>query len=76
MKLSGMAQQERMSDSQPRFEARPAGLMGDGWCVHVFWGAKEPKVIPGFRNQYEALNWIKAKSANWVADNIIQNPKY
>jgi hypothetical protein len=60
-----------MSDFEPRFEARPASPLDDGWCVHIFWDAKKPNVIPGFSNQYEALDWIKSKSANWVADYII-----
>ena len=64
------------ADSQPRFEARPAGPLGDGWCVHVFWSADKTDVITGFANQYQALNWIKLKSANWLVDHIIQNPKY
>jgi hypothetical protein len=62
------------SDSQPRFEARPAGLLGEGWSVHVFWASKKSGVITGFPTQYEALDWIKHKSANWVVDKILDDP--
>jgi hypothetical protein len=63
-----------MSDFKPRFEARPAGPLGDGWCVHIFWDAEKSNIIPGFSNQYEALDWIKFKSANWVVEKILQSP--
>jgi hypothetical protein len=65
-----------MSGFDPRFEARPSGPLGDGWNVHVFWTAEKADVVTGFATQYEALNWIKSKSANWVADYIINNPEY
>jgi hypothetical protein len=65
-----------MSDSEPRFEAQPASLLGEGWCVHIFWEDEKPHIIPGFSNQYEALSWIKSNSANWVAAYILKSPKY
>ena len=65
-----------MPDFEPRFEARPASPLGEGRCVHILWDAEMPYVIPGFSNQYEGLNWIKLKSANWTVDYIIRNSKY
>jgi len=65
-----------LSDSQPTFEARPAGPLGEGWSVHVFWASKKPGIITGFATQYEALNWIKLKSANWLADKIMNDPNF
>jgi hypothetical protein len=65
-----------MSDFEPRFEARPVGPLGEGWCVHIFWPSGKTDVIPGFSNQYHALGWIKSSSANWLADKIINDPDY
>jgi len=65
-----------MSAGEPRFEARPAGPLGEGWSVHVFWTAEETSLVTGFSNQYDALDWIKLKSANWVADYIMRGSKY
>ena len=62
-----------LSDSQPQFEARPAGPLGEGWCVHIFWASRKSAVIQGFPNQYEALDWIKSKSSNWVVENIMRD---
>ena len=59
-----------MSDFEPRFEARPSVPLGDGWKVHVFWTAEKVDVLKGFSTQYEALEWIKFKFANWVVDYI------
>ncbi|HZT25141.1 MAG TPA: hypothetical protein VFA57_05500 [Pseudolabrys sp.] len=64
-----------MSDD-PRFEARPNSQLGQGWCVHVFWRSGKSELITGFINQYQALEWIKQKSANWIADKIMQDPDY
>jgi hypothetical protein len=60
-----------MSSSDPRFEARPAD---EGWCVRVSWPNGKVEVIPGFSNQYQALDWIKFQSANWIADRIMNDP--
>ena len=57
------------ANSDPRFEARPAF---EGWCVHVNWPSAPSEVITGFSNQYQALEWIKHQSANWVADKIMR----
>jgi len=63
-----------MPNSQPRFEARPADQLGQGWWIHVFWPSGKTEVITGFVNQYQALNWIKQSSPNWVADKIMKDP--
>ena len=60
--------------SDPQFEARPHGQVGQGWCVHVTWPSGKTEVIAGFGNQYSALDWIRRSSANWVADKIMQEP--
>jgi hypothetical protein len=65
-----------MSDFNPRFEARPSGPLGDGWNVHVFWPGEKADLVTGFPTQYEALDWIKSKSANWVADYILRESKF
>jgi hypothetical protein len=62
-----------MADSEPRFEARPAEQLGQGWWVHVTWPSGKKEAIAGFVNQYQALDWIKYKSANWTADKIMGN---
>jgi hypothetical protein len=63
-----------MSDSDPRLEARPAEQQGDGWWVYVFWPSGKTEIVPGFVNQYQALEWIKLSSANWIADKIMRDP--
>ena len=63
-----------MSDSDPKFEARPSAQLGQKWCVQVTWPSGETEVIAGFENQYQALTWIKDKSANWVVEKILQKP--
>ena len=65
-----------MGDSQPRLEARPASQLGAGWCVQVIWKSGKTDAVTGFVNQHEALQWIKYKSANWIADKIIEDPHY
>jgi hypothetical protein len=65
-----------MSDFEPRFEARPSGPLGDGWNVHVSLTTEKVGLVTGFSTQYEALDWIKYKSANWVADYILREPKF
>jgi hypothetical protein len=67
-----------MPNFEPRFEARPSAPHGDNgwWSVHVFLNDEKPIVIVGFSNQYDALDWIKNKSANWFADYIMQNAEY
>ena len=60
-----------MTTSDPRVEARPAD---EGWCVHVTWPSGKIDIIPGFLNQYQALDWIKKTSANWIADKIMNDP--
>lgn len=44
--------------------------------MHVAWASGKTEQIVGFLNQYQALNWIKQNSANWVADKIMQDPDY
>jgi hypothetical protein len=61
------------ANSDPRFEARPSDQIGQGWCVHVFWPSKKTDIVTGFLNQYEALNWIKFTSKNWVVDKIMRD---
>jgi hypothetical protein len=63
-----------MANGNPRLEARPANQLGLGWCVHVFWASGKKDIVTGFLNQYQALNWIEYKSANWVADKIMPDP--
>jgi hypothetical protein len=65
-----------VANFEPRFEARPSTSLDGGWCVHILWDSEKPDIITGFLTQYEALDWIKNKSANWVADYIIRNPRY
>ena len=64
-----------MSHSEPRFEARPSGPLGEGWDVHVFGISEKAHLVTGFSTQYEALDWIRYNSANWVADYIMRNAK-
>ena len=56
--------------TEPTFEARPDDM---GWCVHAKWPSGKIDVIPGFMHQYEALEWIKLHSANWVAERIMRD---
>jgi hypothetical protein len=60
-----------MQTSDPQFEARPGD---NGWCVHVRWPSGKTEIVPGFANQYQALDWIKFQAANWVADRIMRDP--
>ena len=62
-----------MSDSDPSFEARPnPDPLGRNWCVYVSWPSGKKDVVTGFRNQYDALRWIKTESANWTVDQILR----
>jgi hypothetical protein len=61
-----------MEKSDPQFRAMPS-QQGDGWCVHVSWRSGKVEAVTGFENQYAALEWIKLKAANWVADKIMQS---
>jgi hypothetical protein len=63
-----------MSNSDPHFEARPNEQLGQNWCVHVTWSSGKTDKMIGFLNQYQALEWIKHHSANWVADKIMRGP--
>jgi hypothetical protein len=60
----------------PRFEVRPNTQLGQGWCVHVFWTSGKTEAVTGFSNQYQALDWIKHKSANWLTDKIMRDPDF
>jgi len=60
-----------MVNSDPRFEARPAE---EGWCVQVNWPSGKTEAITGFSNQYQALDWIKFQSANWIVDKLMRDP--
>jgi hypothetical protein len=60
-----------MANSDPRFQALPHS---EAWCVHVIWRSGKTDVVIGFENQYAALEWIRLKSANWVADKIMRDP--
>jgi hypothetical protein len=53
-----------------RFEVRPAVM---GWAVHVTWPSGKAESIGGFNLQYQAVDWIQTKSANWVVDKIMQD---
>jgi hypothetical protein len=64
----------QMTDSDPRFEARPSAQLGQNWCVHVIWPSGEKNVLSGFATQYQALEWIKKSSANWVVEQIMGGP--
>jgi hypothetical protein len=57
--------------SDPKFEAAPDNA---GWCVHVRWPSGKCEMVPGFLHQYEALDWIKLHSGNWMAARIMQDP--
>ncbi len=61
-----------MVNSEPRIEARANGQFGRGWSVHVTWPSGTADVITGFETEYQALNWITFKSANWVADQVMR----
>ncbi len=63
-----------MVDSDPKFEARPNGQLGESWCVYVVWRSGKTDVVTGFQNQYSALKWIREESANWVVEKIMQRP--
>ena len=63
-----------MPTIEPQLEARPADHLGEGWWVHVHWPSGKKEVVSGFVNQYHALDWIKDKSANWIADKIMWDP--
>jgi hypothetical protein len=60
--------------SDPHFEARPADQWGNGWWVHVEWKSGKKEVVTGFANQYQAVDWIRRSSANWVVDQIMGHP--
>ncbi len=62
-----------MGNSDPKFRALPSEL-GQAWCVHVMWRTGKTDIVTGFENQYAALEWIRLKSANWVADKIMNSP--
>jgi hypothetical protein len=62
-----------MPNSDPKFRALPSER-GDAWCVHVIWNPRKTEVVTGFENQYAALEWIRLKAANWVADKIMRDP--
>jgi hypothetical protein len=63
-----------MPDSEPRFEARPSAQLGQNWCVHATWPSGEVNTLTGFKTQYQALEWIKNNSANWVVEQIMRGP--
>jgi hypothetical protein len=64
-----------MSGSDPTFEARPnPDSLGSPWCVFVAWPSGKKDVVTGFGTQYDALNWIKVSSANWVVEQIMRDP--
>lgn len=63
-----------MANSDPQFQALPNNQVGQNWCVRVTWRAGKIDVVTGFENQYAALEWIRLKSANWVADKIMNSP--
>lgn len=63
-----------MAYADPRFEARPSAQFGQNWCVHVLWPSGQQNTVTGFKTQYEALEWIKNKSANWVVEQIMRGP--
>jgi hypothetical protein len=58
------------SKTEPKLEARPAA---QGWCVYVSWPSGDVENVTGFQNQYQAITWIKEKSANWIADKIMRD---
>ena len=60
--------------NDPKFEARPSSQLGQKWCVLVTWKSGQTETITGFVTQYQALTWIKDKSANWVVEKILQKP--
>ncbi len=62
-----------MADAEPRFEARPSAQFGQNWCVIVTWPKGKIDTVTGFETQYQALQWIKHQSANWVVDRILND---
>jgi len=63
-----------MQNSDPQFKALPSTQLGQNWCVEVVWRSGKTDMVTGFENQYAAIEWIRLKSANWVADKIMQRP--
>jgi hypothetical protein len=63
-----------MQKPDPQFQALPNERLGQNWCVQVVWRSGVTETLTGFENQYSALEWIRLKSANWVADKIMQRP--
>jgi hypothetical protein len=64
-----------MNSADPHFEPRPDRVLGGNWSVQVTWRSGKTEAVTGFKTQYEALEWIDKKSANWVADKIMNDPE-
>ncbi len=61
-----------MTNTEPHLQARPSSQYGQNWCVHVVWPSGKTEELSGFATQYEALEWIRLKSANWAVDQILR----
>ena len=62
-----------MNSSDPIFRALPS-QSGQPWCVQVRWANGKSDVVTGFETQYDALNLIRDKSANWVVEKLMARP--
>jgi hypothetical protein len=63
-----------MQKPEPRLETRPAEREGEGWWVYIYWPSGKTEVVSGFVNQYQAFDWIRHDSPNWIADKIMRDP--
>ena len=63
-----------MNQSDPKFRALPNSQSGQPWCVQARWPDGNTEIVTGFETQYDALNWIREKSANWVVEKLMARP--
>lgn len=63
-----------MKSTEPTFQTRPDGPIGQPWRVHVVWPKGNTDILSGFATQHQALQWIRESSANWVVEKILQDP--
>jgi hypothetical protein len=61
-------------NSDPKFRAIPHPQIFQSWCIEVTWPDRTTELLTGFDNQHSALEWIRLKSANWLADRIMNRP--
>jgi IS1 transposase len=67
--LVAMLEQWELANQQPEynFVVRKYDI-GKGYSVSVLWRGGEVDTIFGFEAEYDALAWIREKSAKWLLD--------